>query len=261
MRASRAILLHRLLAGCRRGNSRGRSIYTYIYIMIVGLLGLLFGLVTHTWRGYARSIETLQEQLREFKVEQARSACCDRDHENESLCDREILLQCIAAWYNSLGSFESQVQTEVRKAAVLHTKSSLIGEPCSCLLRRPGFILSMQGHAGDLIRQVVDLAQMFTYALAIYPVMAKLCVRLCYSLRARCRRPYMDFFLSMAAAIGAFLFYIACFAIQLYVFRQDDRELLLSVISMFFLVDGCGHHVAVHFSTRPEPVSIGSRKL
>ena len=233
----------------------------YIYITIVGLLGLLFGLVTHTWRGYARSIETLQEQLREFKVEQARSACCDRDHENESLCDREILLQCIAAWYNSLGSFESQVQTEVRKAAVLHTKSSLIGEPCSCLLRRPGFILSMQGHAGDLIRQVVDLAQMFTYALAIYPVMAKLCVRLCYSLRARCRRPYMDFFLSMAAAIGAFLFYIACFAIQLYVFRQDDRELLLSVISMFFLVDGCGHHVAVHFSTRPEPVSIGSRKL
>ncbi|CAE7682997.1 unnamed protein product [Symbiodinium necroappetens] len=206
------------------------------YIMLVGPLGLLFGFVTHTWRGYARSIETLQKQLREFKVEHARSACCDRGHEENSvICDREIILQCIAAWYNSLGSFESQVQTEVRMAVIDQLGYKVFTYQRALLMLTPHAWLRLEyvsSHAGDAIRQVADLAQMFTYLLAILPVVNKLGICLCYRLRARCCNPCLDFLLSMAVVIGNFTLFVACYAVQLYVFRQNEQGLLLSVTSM-----------------------------
>ncbi|CAE7655663.1 unnamed protein product [Symbiodinium sp. CCMP2456] len=206
-----------------------------LYILLVGILGLLFGFVTHALRGHARSVDTLQEQLRCFKVEHARSACCDHGHDDMSLCDREIILECIAAWYKSLDSFEMQVQTEVRMAiidqlaykAFSYQRTLQVFTPYVWI--RLGYAAS---NASDPSRQVVDIAQTLTYFLAIIPMMDKLAFRLCYRWRARGRRLYLDFLLSLAVAILALLFYIACYAIQLYVFRQNDRGLLLSVISM-----------------------------
>ena len=207
-----------------------------LHLMLIGVFVLLFGLATHLLRGYARSVEMLQDQLREFKVEHTSSACCANCKKGESvLCDRAVILECIAAWYKSLDSFELHVQSDVQMAVIDQLAYKAISYQRALLLFTPYVWLRLgyaASNASDPIRQLVDLAQTFTYFLAIYPVMAKLCFRLCYSLRARCCRLYMDFFLSMAAAIGAFLFYIACYAIQLYVFRQNDRELPLSVISM-----------------------------
>ena len=158
---------------------------------------------------------------------------CKKDE--SVICDREVILECVAAWYKSLDSFELHVQSDVQLAVIDQLAYRAISYQRALLLFTPYVWLRLgyaASHASDPIRQLVDLAQTFTYFLAIYPVMAKLCLRLCYSLRARCCRLYIDFFLSMAVVIGAFLFYIACYAIQLYVFRQNDRELLLSVISM-----------------------------
>jgi len=207
-----------------------------LHLMLIGVFVLLLGLATHLLRGYARSVEMLQDQLREFKVENTSSACCANCKKGESvLCDRAVILECIAAWYESLDSFELHVQSDVQLAVIDQLAYRAISYQRALLLFTPYVWLRLgyaASHASDPIRQLVDLAQTFTYFLAIYPVMAKLCLRLCYSLRARCCRLYIDFFLSMAVVIGAFLFYIACYAIQLYVFRQNDRELLLSVISM-----------------------------
>ena len=207
-----------------------------LYIMLVGLLGLLFGFVTHALRGYARSVDTLQEQLRDFKVEHARSACCEHGHEDKSvLCDREIILECIAAWYKSLDSFELHVRTEVRMAIIDQLAHNTFSYQRALQVFTP-YVLIRLGHAAsnanDPSRQVVDLAQTLTYFLAIIPLMDKLAFRLCYRGRARCRRLYLDFVLSLAVVIVALMFYIACYMIQLYVFRQNDRELPLSVISM-----------------------------
>ncbi|CAE7775128.1 unnamed protein product [Symbiodinium necroappetens] len=207
-----------------------------LHLMLAGVLVLLVGLVTHLLRGYARSVEMLQDQLRGFKVENTSSACCANCKKGEAaLCDRAVILECIAAWYESLDSFELHVQSDVQMAVIDQLAYRAISYQRALVLFTPYVWLRLgyaASHASDPIRQLVDLAQTFTYFLAIYPVMAKLCFRLCYSLRARCRRLYIDFFLSMAAVIGSFLFYVACYAIQLYVFRQSDRELLLSVISM-----------------------------
>ncbi|CAE7689423.1 unnamed protein product, partial [Symbiodinium sp. CCMP2456] len=102
--------------------------------------------------------------LREFKVEHARSACRDRN-EDRPLPD--------AAWYNSLGSFEAQVQTEVRMAVIDQLAYKVFSYQRALLVLTPHAWLRLEyatSHAGDPIRQIVDLAQMFTYVLAIFPV-------------------------------------------------------------------------------------------
>ncbi|CAE7192480.1 unnamed protein product [Symbiodinium sp. CCMP2456] len=213
--------------------------------MLVGELSLVvlalhlvvfLSFATHALRGYARSVETLQEQLRDFKVEHVRSACCDRGHENNSLiCDREVLLQCIAVWYKSLDSFERHVQTEVRMAVIDQLAYNAISYQHILLVSTPWVWLRLgyaASNANDPSRQVVDLAQTLTYFLAIFPLVDKVGFRLCYRLRARCCKPYLDFLLSMVTVIWAFMLYVACHVIQLYAFRENDRRLLLSVISM-----------------------------
>ena len=90
-----------------------------LHLMLIGVFVLLFGLATHLLRGYARSVEMLQDQLREFKVENTSSACCANCKKGESvLCDRAVILECIAAWYESLDSFELHVQSDVQLAVI-----------------------------------------------------------------------------------------------------------------------------------------------
>ncbi|CAE7488407.1 unnamed protein product [Symbiodinium necroappetens] len=206
------------------------------FLLLLAVLGPLFSFVTHALRGYARSVETLQEQLREFKVEHARSSCCDQGHEDKSLCDREVILESIAAWYSSLDSFELQVQSEVRMAIYDQLAYRAISYQRIVLLSTPYVWIRLEyaaSRASDFSGQVADLAQTFTYLLAICPLLDILAFRLCYRWRARCCRQYADFLVSYAIVVVTFLVYIACYTIQLYVFRQTERALLLSVISMF----------------------------
>ncbi|CAE7247022.1 unnamed protein product [Symbiodinium sp. CCMP2456] len=217
-------------------SSEGSLIEGVHHLMLVGIVALVMvGLVTHALRGYARSVNTLQEQLRVFKAEQTRSACCENGHEDDVLCDRTIILESIAAWYNSLDSFEEQVQTEVRMAIIDQLENRAISYQRILLLSTSYLWLRLEHatvHANDPIRQVVNWAQTLTYYLAIFPLMYKLGFRLCFRLRARCCKLYLDFFVSIAIVIAAFSFYVACYVIQVYVFRQNDRLLMWSLISM-----------------------------
>ena len=210
-----------------------------LYVVVASAHVLLFvGFVTHALRGHGRNIDTLQRQLRGFKVEHARSACCELGHKSNSAsltCDRKVIHTCIAAWYSSLDSFELQVQTDVRLAIIDQLAYETITYQRIVLLSTPYVWLRLHyaaSHADDPIRSVVDMAQTFTYLLAIFPLVDKVGIRLCYRWRARCGRIYLDFLRSLAVVIVGMSCYIACYAVQLYVFRQNDRGLLLSVISM-----------------------------
>lgn len=86
-------------------------------------------------------------------------------------------------------------------------------------------------HANDPIRQIVEVARTLTYWLAVFPFMNKLLFRLCYRFRAQCCMPCWDVLLSMLIVIATFLFYFICYTIQVYVFRQNEHELVPSVIS------------------------------
>ncbi|CAE7904884.1 unnamed protein product, partial [Symbiodinium necroappetens] len=208
------------------------------HLPVGGTMGLLFlSFVTHALRAYARSVDMLQKQLSKFKVEHTKSACCEAGHEeNDSLCDRAIIFQSIAAWYGSLDSFELQVQSGVRTAVIDQLVFRALSYQRVLFVTTPYIWFELEYSArqvGDPILQIVELVQGFTYALAIFPMMDKLVFRLCYRWRERCCRRYLDWLLSMAIVILAFLFYIAVYTIQLYVFRQTERPVVLSVISMF----------------------------
>ena len=209
-----------------------------IHLAFFGVLGIPCSFfVSHSLRGYARSVETLKEQLSEFKAAGTRSACCEQGHEGEAvvLCDREILFQCIAHWYGSVDQFESQVQSEVRTALTDQLADNAISYQRILLLFTPYVWLRFEyaaTHANDPIRQIVELARTLTYWLAVFPFMNKLLFRLCYRFRAQCCMLHRDVLLSMLIVVATFLFYFICYIIQVYVFRQNDHELVPSVISV-----------------------------
>ncbi|CAE7280517.1 FH6 [Symbiodinium sp. CCMP2456] len=209
-----------------------------IHLVFFGVLGIPCSFfVSHSLRGYARSVETLKEQLCEFKAAGTRSACCEQGHEGEAekLCDREILFQCIAHWYGSVGQFESQVQSEVRTALTDQLADNAISYKRILLLFTPYVWLRFEyaaTHASDPIRQIVEVARTLTYWLAVFPFMNKLLFRLCYRLRAQCCMLRWDVLLSMLIVFATFLFYFICYIIQVFVFRQNEHELVPSVISV-----------------------------
>ena len=97
-----------------------------------------------------------------FKVEHARVACCDHGHDDKSLGGREIILECIAAWYSSPDSFELQVQTEVRMAIIDQLSYKAFSYPPTLQAFTPNVWLRLgyaASNADNPIRQVVDLAQ------------------------------------------------------------------------------------------------------
>lgn len=71
---------------------------------------------------HCRSIEVMQHQVRDFTIEQSKSACCSRGHVDANggpmLCDRRIILRCISAWFGSKEKFESAVRGQLLQVLV-----------------------------------------------------------------------------------------------------------------------------------------------
>ena len=101
-----------------RAGSEGGSIVTRIFLLIMmGVLAFWYPLAT--LRGFYRSIDKMEEQLRRFRLEDATCHCCTVGHQNRgvnTVCDREVIEQCIAQWFGSREAFENCVQTTVSKA-------------------------------------------------------------------------------------------------------------------------------------------------
>lgn len=138
-------------------NSRERtlSLSIYMYILLVGLLG-------HALRAYARSADTLQEQLRDFQGGACQSRLLRPRPRRQVSRGREIILECIAAWYSSPDSFELQVQTEVRMAIIDQLSYKTFSYPPTLQAFTPNVWLRLgyaASNADNPIRQVVDLAQ------------------------------------------------------------------------------------------------------
>ncbi|OLP99294.1 DEAD-box ATP-dependent RNA helicase 3, chloroplastic [Symbiodinium microadriaticum] len=82
---------------------------------------LLFA--AHLGRIFCRNLDMLQRQLLQFSIEDAKCACCETDDckrvdpktGQQFACDREVLLQVIAAWFGSISKFEALIHGEVRR--------------------------------------------------------------------------------------------------------------------------------------------------
>eukprot|EP00439_Symbiodinium_sp_Y106_P043076 s1240_g5.t1 len=86
-------------------------------VLIVASFCLLVS--THLIRVFCRSIDTLQKQLENFRVEDTRCACCECNHirvgtGEPMMCDRKVLYEVIISWFGSIEKFEEEVRGPVR---------------------------------------------------------------------------------------------------------------------------------------------------
>jgi len=83
----------------------------YVVVMKLSLLALSCITAARLLFLYYGAVRTLQEQLREFRIVDAKCVCCDAGHVDARLgsaviCDREIVGECITEWFGSVDGFE-----------------------------------------------------------------------------------------------------------------------------------------------------------
>mmetsp|Transcript_40167 Transcript_40167/g.92924 ORF Transcript_40167/g.92924 Transcript_40167/m.92924 type:complete len:528 (-) Transcript_40167:140-1723(-) len=94
-----------------------------IEVMIIPTLSILvLGLaagypMVSAGREYFRSLDVMEEQLLSISFDTTKSSCCNMDHVLPSgariMCDREIVKDCVTAWFGSQEEFEKTVRVEV----------------------------------------------------------------------------------------------------------------------------------------------------
>ena len=86
-----------------------------IGFVAVGLL--VFPYFPSAVRAHCRSVDVVQQQTRQFAIQHCSSACCEKGHDDgNTVCDRDIILRCVSAWFGSAEEFEQYVQTKVQAA-------------------------------------------------------------------------------------------------------------------------------------------------
>ncbi|CAE7030157.1 cpr6 [Symbiodinium natans] len=185
----------------------------YVVVLKLSLLALSCVTAARLLFLYYGSVRALKEQLREFRMQDAKCVCCDLGHLDACLgsaviCDREIVSECICTWFGSVDGFESAVRSRVSKAL-----AGQLGQfPCpySWLLRATAPVLwahmdmvAARIHAGDAEYAVAVAIQALAWWLALFPSSLFL-VAVSYKCYERPRRGPADllaFILSLLAPV------------------------------------------------------------
>lgn len=182
-------------------------------VLISALAFPFFMLLAYVVLAHCRSIEMVQDQVRNFTIENSLSFCCSCGHVHPQtgsvmLCDRSIIVRCIAAWFESVQEFETIVRGKVLKFIVHQLANQVfsywrIVQACCPLL---WFYLDVPSvHDARETLKVAAIAS--AYSFMLMPAAALICLRLAYRMRklfhGRCRK--LLFCIGLVAA-GALLF-------------------------------------------------------
>ena len=71
----------------------------------------------HVLRGFYRSVEVMQRQLLSLQIAELKCSCCSTGKcgraDGWTVCDRQVISECIAIWFGSTQSFVEYIRTEV----------------------------------------------------------------------------------------------------------------------------------------------------
>ncbi|CAE7764324.1 unnamed protein product [Symbiodinium pilosum] len=211
----------------------------WVHILVVLVLGICcFTALAAACREYFRNVQEMQRQLTSFTCAQAKSQCCQKGHEGAragSLCDREIILHCIIAWFGSVEEFELRVRNEVKTLLSQQLADNVFTYRLFLQLGSPFFWYRLglvPSHREDYRKMIAELAYVFVYCFVVYPMMFKLCVLACAKLRTRCCSLYVDVLLSSAVVGLGAVFYVICWLVNIYVFQSPAREWDASIVSL-----------------------------
>ncbi|CAE7578636.1 unnamed protein product [Symbiodinium sp. CCMP2592] len=164
--------------------------FPWAAVFISGLTFPCFTLLTDLMLAHCRSIDTVQNQVRRFAIEDSLCYCCSCGHVDkrtgvEMNCDRKPILHCITAWFGSVEHFETVVRGKVLTALVHQLANNVFSYQRLVYALCPVIWLYM-----DLMTSapdwevVVELSlSACSYYLMVLPSLALLVLRLAYRLR------------------------------------------------------------------------------
>ncbi|CAE7510404.1 unnamed protein product [Symbiodinium necroappetens] len=168
----------------------------------LGLI-LCFTLVAHVMRASWRDVDVMKQQLSEFRIEHARSWCCERKPAHPLVCDRDILLRCITVWFGSIEEFDLCVRKVVQDALLRQITKEGFSYSRMVQLNAPvlWFFLDRSFTYETDDERIAGAVQAFTQWLVVGPVFAQFFLWIVFRLRSRCCTGCLDVLVSVIAVV------------------------------------------------------------
>ena len=215
-----------------------------------GLLPCFLCLV-YVGRRFCCSLDTLQQQLGKFQVNDAKCYCCTVNHVDDKTgeripCDRDIMMKCIGIWFGSATDFEHLVRGHVRTTLLreltspfyLYRQIVMASSPVMWLfLDRVATLLV----ADDVSSGLCIVVDALSWWLMAIPCLVLLGAALAYKLRMRQPHCLTDFLLSLAVLLPAAGMLVAFVAIYItsdmgFVYSLPPRPVGRIVASVAFFI-------------------------
>ncbi|CAE7703772.1 unnamed protein product [Symbiodinium sp. CCMP2592] len=192
--------------------------------MAAGLLPCFLCLV-YIGRRFCCSLDTLQQQLGKFQVDDAKCYCCTVNHLDDETgepipCDRDIMLKCIGIWFRTTTDFEQLVRGHVRTTLLRELTSPLYLYRQIVMASSPVMWLFLDRVATLLVADDISTGLCIVFdALAWWlmaiPSIVLLGAAVAYKLRMRKAHWVADFLLSLAVLLPAAGMLVAFVAIYM----------------------------------------------
>ncbi|CAE7239241.1 unnamed protein product [Symbiodinium sp. CCMP2456] len=143
-----------------------------------------FLLLAYVVLAHYHNVEVVQEQVGSFSIKDSACYCCSHSHVKdgvEMICDRVVIVRCIEAWFGSVEHFETAVRGEVRRAMVHQLANNVFSYWRIVQALAPTMWLHMDLLAPDFTVHLSLVA--CTYVFTLLPIVALICLRICYGLR------------------------------------------------------------------------------
>eukprot|EP00438_Fugacium_kawagutii_P006333 Skav213288 [mRNA] locus=scaffold2236:91276:92331:- [translate_table: standard] len=174
-------------------------------VILVGIRWGSLWLAAAYLRAHYRNTEKMLEQLSNFTVESARSACCMTGHTrpdgSQMICDRDVICQCIDTWYGSVEKFEAMVRTRIRIIRGLRFPYGWQVVMSAPLLWGFADITAARGRRGDWSTAGIMLWCGLTWCLFLFPCVFQLALLLAKYFRTQESQEWLDQLKTMAVAL------------------------------------------------------------
>ena len=200
---------------------------TVAFTMVLAFFCLLFS--AHLGRIFCRNLDMFQRQLLQFRIEGAKCACCETDDckrvdpktGQQVACDREVLLQVIAAWFGSISKFEALIHGEVRRVLFCELTSVrfIYGYLCAATICILWFHIDQAMfaiHAGRVSASEgrVMAFRWLVWWLVLEPLLFIVWAGFAWALRKRCGRYLVvDLFVTVLTMIPSAAIFLGCWAV------------------------------------------------
>ena len=216
-----------------RGGDGLDNMYPWGALLVGGLCFPCMTLADAMLLAHSRSIDRIQQQVSNFKVADAVCGCCAAGHVHQKtgepiLCDREIILRCIVAWFGSLSSFEDTVRGEVR-AILVHQLAHTVFSYSRIVQLTSPIMLGILDHwcsrvAQDGQHHLEFFVSLISLWLVFIPTLLLILTQLAHKMRKACRTRLRHLILAVLLTfigVGAYAGYIMIEVISRHIFPAE----------------------------------------